>query len=112
MVVDRTVAPRTAGVTAWTTTELDNARAIYDHVLATMRYDKTTPGWGRGDTLRACQLGAGNCTDFHSLLISMSRAAGVPARFAIGATVPLELGVIPSALGGTCSWRRRRPARR
>ena len=77
-------------------TDHDRARAIYDHVIGHMRYDKTTPGWGQGDTLRACQLGAGNCTDFHSLFISMSRAIGIPARFLIGATIPQEpSGTIP-----------------
>jgi transglutaminase-like putative cysteine protease len=60
------------------------ASAIYDHLLATMKYDKTIPGWGKGDTERACDIRAGNCTDFHSLFISMARAKGIPARFIIG----------------------------
>ena len=33
---------------------LDKARAIYDYVFTTMRYDKTGTGWGRGDVLYAC----------------------------------------------------------
>jgi transglutaminase-like putative cysteine protease len=61
-----------------------------------MKYDKTVPGWGRGDTVRACLLGTGNCTDFHSLFISMAHAAEIPARFKIGLTVPAEeQGEIP-----------------
>jgi transglutaminase-like putative cysteine protease len=60
------------------------ARAIYDWLVNTMVYDKTTPGWGLGDTERACDVQKGNCTDFHSLFISLARAEGIPARFVIG----------------------------
>jgi len=67
---------------------LAKARAIYDYVIEHMRYDKTAPGWGTGDTLRACRVGKGNCTDFHALFISLSRAAGIPARFEIGFPLP------------------------
>ena len=66
----------------------EKAKAIYDDVIHHMNYDKTVPGWGRGDTVRACLLGKGNCTDFHSLFISMAYAAEIPARFKIGFTVP------------------------
>ena len=60
------------------------ARAIYDYVVNNLTYDKTTPGWGKGDTERACDIKKGNCTDFHSLFISLARASGIPARFVIG----------------------------
>jgi len=71
-------------VTAGKTTPLEQARAIYDYLLTTMTYDKTAPGWGKGDTERACDVRKGNCTDFHSLFISLARAKGIPARFVIG----------------------------
>jgi transglutaminase-like putative cysteine protease len=67
---------------------LDKARAIYDYVFATMRYDKTGTGWGRGDVLYACDAKKGNCTDFHSLFIAMARSQGIPARFEIGFPLP------------------------
>ena len=92
MVVDQTVTQLAQQVTAGRQHEMDKARAIYDHVLEHMHYDKTEPGWGRGDTLRACRLGAGNCTDFHALFISMARAVGIPARFVMGASVPETAG--------------------
>jgi len=60
------------------------ARAIYDWLVDTMVYDKTTPGWGIGDTERACDVQKGNCTDFHSLFMSLARAEGIPTRFVIG----------------------------
>ena len=69
-------------------TPLDKARAIYDYVFTTMRYDKTGTGWGRGDVLYACDARKGNCTDFHSLFIAMARSQGIPARFEIGFPLP------------------------
>jgi transglutaminase-like putative cysteine protease len=63
---------------------LDKARAIYDYVFTTLRYDKTGTGWGRGDVLYACDAKKGNCTDFHSLFIAMARSQKIPARFEIG----------------------------
>jgi transglutaminase-like putative cysteine protease len=70
------------------TQPLDQARAIYDYVFTTMRYDKTGTGWGHGDVLYACDAKKGNCTDFHSLFIAMARSRGIPARFEIGFPLP------------------------
>jgi transglutaminase-like putative cysteine protease len=77
-----------AKVTEGKTTPLEKARAIYDYVFSTMRYDKTGTGWGRGDVLYACDAKKGNCTDFHSLFIAMARSQGIPARFEIGFPLP------------------------
>jgi len=77
-----------AKVTQGKTQSLDKARAIYDYVFTTMRYDKTGTGWGRGDVLYACDAKKGNCTDFHSLFIAMARSQGIPARFEIGFPLP------------------------
>jgi transglutaminase-like putative cysteine protease len=71
-------------------TEMGKARAIYDYVFNNMRYDKTGTGWGRGDTLFACDLKRGNCTDFHSLFISMVRSQQIPSRFEIGFSLPAD----------------------
>ncbi len=67
---------------------LEKARALYDYVVATMAYDKSGTGWGRGDALWACDARTGNCTDFHSFFIGMARASGVPARFVMGFPIP------------------------
>ena len=48
---------------------MEQARAIYDYVVANMKGDKTRPGWGEGD-----------CTDF----LALARAREIPARFVIG----------------------------
>jgi transglutaminase-like putative cysteine protease len=75
-------------VTQSKTQPLDKARAIYDYVFTTMKYDKTGTGWGHGDVLYACDAKKGNCTDFHSLFIAMARSQGIPARFEIGFPLP------------------------
>jgi transglutaminase-like putative cysteine protease len=76
--------------TAGATDTLDKARKIYEYVVSTMRYDKTGEGWGHGDAIWACTAKRGNCTDFHSLLIGMMRASGIPARFEIGFPLPAD----------------------
>lgn len=87
-----TLSPRVRKLAEEVTAEargpIEQARAIYDHLLATMRYNKNVPGWGMGDTERACDIRTGNCTDFHSLFMSLARARGIPARFIIGFPMP------------------------
>ena len=73
-------------------TDLEKIRAIYNHVVSTVKYDKTGQGWGRGDIYYACDARRGNCTDFHAIVIGYSRALGIPARFAIGLPLPAERG--------------------
>ena len=77
-------------VTEGKTDALDKARAIYDYVFTSMKYDKTGTGWGHGDVLYACDAKKGNCTDFHSLFIAMARSQGIPARFEIGFPLPAD----------------------
>lgn len=72
--------------------DLEKARAIYDKVSGMMSYDKSGTGWGRGDALYACDAKRGNCTDFHALVIGMARSVGIPARFAIGVSLPESRG--------------------
>ena len=62
----------------------EQAHAIFNYLIITMKYDKTIPGWGHGDSERMCDVKAGNCTDFHSLFMSLARAKGTPTRFVIG----------------------------
>jgi transglutaminase-like putative cysteine protease len=75
---------------------VERARALYEYVFQTVRYDKSGTGWGRGDSLWVCDAKHGNCTDFHSLFISLARAEGIPARFEMGFPVPTgKEGIIP-----------------
>jgi transglutaminase-like putative cysteine protease len=71
-------------------TPLEKAKDIYDYVFRTMKYDKSGTGWGHGDTLWACDAKRGNCTDFHSVFISMARSQKIPARFQIGFPLPAD----------------------
>ena len=77
---------------AGATTDLQKARAIYEHVVSTVTYDKTGQGWGRGDIYYACDARRGNCTDFHAIVIGYCRALGIPARFSIGLPLPAGRG--------------------
>ena len=97
-----TIAELSRQQTAGDTTQLQKARHIYDYVVATMRYDKTGEGWGRGDAVWACTSKHGNCTDFHSLFIGMMRSAGIPARFEIG--FPLPEGKTEGDIAGYHCW--------
>jgi transglutaminase-like putative cysteine protease len=67
--------------------DLTKARALYDYVIDNVRYAKQGT-YGTGDANFACDSKSGNCTEFHSLFISLARSAGIPARFAVGAAIP------------------------
>src|SRR6266478_293930 len=83
----KTLAQKAA---AGKTDDFERAKALYDHVIGRMRYDKSGTGWGHGDAMYACDARTGNCTDFHAYFIALSRSIGIPARFAIGATIPAD----------------------
>jgi transglutaminase-like putative cysteine protease len=100
--LDQRIRELSAEVTAGKTTDLAKARAIYDYVLANMKYDKTGTGWGNGDIYWACDAKRGNCTDFHSLFIGLARSAGIPAKFEIG--FPLPPGGTSGEIGGYHCW--------
>ncbi|MBT8178510.1 MAG: transglutaminase domain-containing protein, partial [Eudoraea sp.] len=54
-----------------------------------MKYIKAGT-YGTGDAVYACDALTGNCTEFHSLFISLARSADIPARFAVGAGIPSD----------------------
>ena len=83
----KTLAQKAA---AGKTDDLERAKALYDHVIGRMRYDKSGKGWGRGDAMYACDARTGNCSDFHAYFIALARSVAIPARFAIGATIPAD----------------------
>lgn len=68
---------------------LIQARALYDYIIDNMRYMKFGD-FGRGDSNYACDSKTGNCTEFHSFFISLARSVNIPARFAIGASIPSD----------------------
>jgi hypothetical protein len=68
---------------------LIQARRLYDYIIDNMRYMKFGD-FGRGDSNYACDSKTGNCTEFHSFFISLARSVDIPARFAIGASIPSD----------------------
>ncbi len=82
--------------------QLDLGRLLYERVDSHLKYDKSQPGYGNGDSVWACDSQFGNCTDFHSLFISLARAKGLPARFEIGFPIPEARG--KGNIGGYHCW--------
>ncbi|EOZ93200.1 Transglutaminase-like enzyme, putative cysteine protease [Indibacter alkaliphilus LW1] len=69
--------------------KLMQARALYDYIIDNMRYMKFGE-YGTGNSVLACDSKTGNCTEFHSLFISLARSIEIPARFSIGASIPSD----------------------
>ncbi len=101
--VDDEIRKLAAGITQGKEGTLAKARAIYDHVVARMVYDKNHEGWGRGSTEHACKVGKGNCTDFHALFNSLCRASGIASGFEIGLYLPYARKS-DEKLGGYHCW--------
>ncbi len=68
------------------------AKILYDVVDLHMKYSKDGKGWGNGDSVWACDSKFGNCTDFHSLFISMARGNKIPSKFEMGFSLPPQRG--------------------
>jgi transglutaminase-like putative cysteine protease len=87
--------------------QTEAARVLYDVVNGHMRYSKEGTGWGRGDAVWACDSRFGNCSDFHSLFISLARARNIPAKFEIGFPLPEKRG--EGSVAGYHCWAKFRP---
>ena len=62
-----------------------------DEVVGLYKKAKSHKGnytFGNGNSVYACDIGVGNCTDYHSYFLSLSRTLEVPARFHMGFTIP------------------------
>jgi hypothetical protein len=84
--------------------QLGLARRLYDVVDEHVAYKKDGTGWGRGDSNWVCDSGYGNCTDFHSLFMSLARSQGLPARFEIGFSIPTDQPAGPIAGYHCWAW--------
>jgi len=80
------------------------AKILYDVVNQHMKYSKEGKGWGNGDAVWACDSKFGNCTDFHSLFISMARGNKIPSKFEMGFSIPAERGAGPIAGYHCWAW--------
>jgi transglutaminase-like putative cysteine protease len=87
-------------LSAGKTDAVSKAHAFYDYLVDNGTYEKTTPGWGKGDSERFCDVKKGNCTDFHSAFMALARSEGIPVRFSIG--FPLKADKEGSVPGYHC----------
>jgi len=67
-------------------------RAFYDYVGDEMTYDGYSPDESGG--LQALETKLGDCTEFADAMLTLTRAAGVPARFVEGVTCCTDEGYI------------------
>ena len=72
--------------------ESTNSRAhrIYELVRRRMTYARHGTGWGGCDADWACRSKYGDCTDYHSVFIGISRASRIPALFEMGFSLGYE----------------------
>lgn len=82
--------------------QFEAAKVLYDVVNAHMKYSKEGTGWGHGDSVWACDSKFGNCSDFHSLFISMARGNKIPSKFEMGFPIPTKRG--EGVVGGYHCW--------
>ena len=87
--------------------DMEAAKVIYDVIDDALTYGKDKPGWGEGDSEWACESKTGNCTDFHSLFMSLARSRGIPAKFEIGFPLPEKHGA--GEVAGYHCWAKFRP---
>lgn len=99
---DPTFAQTAKRTTAGIETDLQRARALYDLVMAELKYAKVGEGWGQGDAVFACDAQRGNCTDYHAYFIALARSIQIPARFAIGVAIPSNRD--EGGIGGYHCW--------
>jgi transglutaminase-like putative cysteine protease len=90
------------------TDQLAAGKMFYDAVNNHMKYSKEGKGWGRGDAVWACDSKFGNCSDFHSLFISLARTHKIPAKFEMGFPLPPKRGA--GDIGGYHCWAWFRPS--
>ena len=53
--------------------------------------EKSDYTFGKGNSLYACNIGVGNCTDYHSYFMSLGRTLEIPIRFHMGFSIPSEV---------------------
>ena len=61
---------------------------VNQNMLVEKQNQKEGYAYGNGNSLYACDIGVGNCTDYHSYFISLGRTLEVPVRFHMGFPIP------------------------
>ena len=68
------------------------------------RRNKTNFTYGNGNSQYACDIGVGNCTDYHSYFMSLCRTLDIPARFHMGFSIPNIKDESQGKVGGYHCW--------
>jgi transglutaminase-like putative cysteine protease len=100
--VDETIASLSRQQTQGISDPLQKARRIYDVVTSAINREPVGSGTGLANALWTAVSHRDDCTDFNSLLIDMARAAGIPARLAVGFSLPN--GQKQGTISGYHSW--------
>jgi len=58
------------------------------HLYQLSKTDGSNYTFGNGNAVYACDIGVGNCTDYHSYFLSLNRTMNIPARFHMGFPIP------------------------
>ena len=66
--------------------------------------NKTNFTYGNGNSKYACDIGVGNCTDYHSYFMSLCRTLDIPARFHMGFSIPNKENESEGKVGGYHCW--------
>ena len=66
--------------------------------------NKTNFTYGNGNSQYACDIGVGNCTDYHSYFMSLCRTLDIPARFHMGFSIPNIKDESQGKVGGYHCW--------
>lgn len=95
VVVDERIRALVAEVVGSESNPVKAARAIYDWILRNIDYWVKDPAHKKaspvGSTEYCLATRTGNCTDFHSLYMSLAIAAGIPTRVTYGSLFKTEL---------------------
>ena len=80
-----------------------------DDVVSTYiksKNDKTLKEYtfGNGNSIYACDIGVGNCTDYHSYFMSLCRTLDIPVRFHMGFSIPNKEGKEEGVVEGYHCW--------
>ena len=63
---------------------LDEVASFY----SIAKNNNSSYAFGNGNSIYACDIGVGNCTDYHSYFMSLNRSLNVPTRFHMGFPIP------------------------
>ena len=77
---------------------LDEVVSYYTKAKA----ENSTYTFANGNSIYACDIGVGNCTDYHSYFMSLTKTLDIPSRFHMGFSIPTKSS--SGVVGGYHCW--------